>query len=107
MSQRELLRSLFQAAVDAADPAKLVPRHLPPKPRGRTIVVGAGKASAAMARALESWDGLQALVVTATAMGCPVADLDRRGRPSGARCQGRGGGPHAGAGEGSPETSCR
>jgi hydroxypyruvate reductase len=66
MNHRELLRSLFQAAVDAADPAKLVPRHLPPKPRGRTIVVGAGKASAAMARALEqSWDGpLEGLVVT-------------------------------------------
>ncbi|MFM9842651.1 MAG: glycerate kinase [Dongiaceae bacterium] len=66
MNHRELLRSLFQAAVNAADPARLVPRHLPPRPRGRTIVVGAGKASAAMARALEqSWDGpLQGLVVT-------------------------------------------
>ena len=66
MSHRDLLRSLFQAAVDAADPAQLVPRHLPPRPRGRTIVVGAGKASAAMARAFErSWDGpLEGLVVT-------------------------------------------
>jgi hydroxypyruvate reductase len=66
MNHRALLRSLFQAAVDAADPAKLVPRHLPGRPRGRTIVVGAGKASAAMARAFEQhWDGpLDGLVVT-------------------------------------------
>ena len=78
MSHRELLRSLFQAAVDAADPAKLVPRHLPPKPRGRTIVVGAGKASAAMARALEqSWDGpLQGLVVTRYGHGVPCKRIE-------------------------------
>jgi glycerate 2-kinase len=78
MSQRKLLRSLFQAAVDAADPAKLVPRHLPPKPRGRTIVVGAGKASAAMARALErSWDGpLEGLVVTRYGHGVPCDRIE-------------------------------
>lgn len=78
MSHRELLRSLFQAAVDAADPAKLVPRHLPPKPRGRTIVVGAGKASAAMARALEqSWDGpLEGLVVTRYGHGVPCQRIE-------------------------------
>ncbi len=78
MSQRELLRSLFQAAVDAADPAKLVPRHLPPKPRGRTIVVGAGKASAAMARSLEqSWDGsLEGLVVTRYGHGVPCQRIE-------------------------------
>ena len=78
MNHRELLRSLFQAAVDAADPAKLVPRHLPPKPRGRTIVVGAGKASAAMARALEqSWDGpLEGLVVTRYGHGVPCERIE-------------------------------
>ncbi len=78
MNQRELLRSLFQAAVDAADPAKLVPRHLPPRPRGRTIVVGAGKASAAMARALEqSWDGpLEGLVVTRYGHGVPCQRIE-------------------------------
>jgi len=78
MRHRELLRSLFQAAVDAADPAKLVPRHLPPKPRGRTIVVGAGKASAAMARALEqSWDGpLEGLVVTRYGHGAPCQRIE-------------------------------
>ena len=65
-SARSFLRRLFDAAIAAADPAKLVPRHLPAEPRGRTIVVGAGKASAAMARAFEQhWTGeLSGLVVT-------------------------------------------
>jgi glycerate 2-kinase len=78
MSHRDLLRSLFQAAVDAADPAKLVPRHLPARPRGRTIVVGAGKASAAMARAFEqSWDGqLEGLVVTRYGHGVPCKQIE-------------------------------
>jgi glycerate 2-kinase len=63
---RDLLARMFAAAVAAADPALLVPRHLPEKPKGRTIVVGAGKASAAMARAFETaWDGpIEGLVVT-------------------------------------------
>ncbi|MGV2980354.1 glycerate kinase type-2 family protein [Camelimonas sp. ID_303_24] len=61
-----LLRQLFDAAIRAADPARITPSALPPPPKGRTIVVGAGKASAAMARALEqAWDGpLQGLVIT-------------------------------------------
>ena len=64
--RRPLLRSLFDAAVAAAQPALCLPRHLPPRPKGKTIVIGAGKASAAMARALEDhWDGpLEGLVVT-------------------------------------------
>ena len=63
---RSLLTAMFDAAVAAADPAKVVPRNLPDPPRGRTVVVGAGKASAAMARAFEqSWKGdLSGLVVT-------------------------------------------
>ena len=65
-SARALLRRLFDAAVAEADPAKIVPRHLPALPKGRTIVVGAGKASAAMARAFdENWPGeLTGIVVT-------------------------------------------
>lgn len=61
-----LLRSLFDAAVAAAQPALCLPPHLPPPPKGRIIVIGAGKASAAMALALEAhWPGpLQGLVVT-------------------------------------------
>ena len=52
-SQRDLLAALFSAAVAAADPAVLVPAYLPERPAGRTIVIGAGKGSAAMARAFE------------------------------------------------------
>jgi hydroxypyruvate reductase len=61
-----VLRQLFDAAIAAAQPARCVPTHLPPPPRGRLLVVGAGKASAAMARAVEDhWEGpLFGLVVT-------------------------------------------
>ncbi|MDB5410436.1 MAG: hydroxypyruvate reductase [Rhodospirillales bacterium] len=61
-----LLRAMFRAAIEAALPARCVPPHLPKRPRGRTIVVGAGKAAAAMAKAVEDvWEGpLAGLVVT-------------------------------------------
>lgn len=60
------LRRLFQAALDAADPSVCVPDHLPDPPKGRTVLVGAGKASAKMAQAVErAWEGdLSGLVVT-------------------------------------------
>jgi len=62
------LRALFDVAVARAQPAQVLPAHLPPPPRGRTVVVGAGKASAAMALALEAaWPAdapLSGLVVT-------------------------------------------
>jgi hydroxypyruvate reductase len=63
---RALLRRMFDAAIEAAQPALCVPRHLPQPPRGRLLVIGAGKASAAMARAVEdNWAGdLSGLVVT-------------------------------------------
>jgi glycerate 2-kinase len=63
---RALLRRMFDAAIAAAQPALCLPPHLPPPPSGRTLVIGAGKASAAMARALEDhWPGpLEGLVVT-------------------------------------------
>jgi len=47
------LRGAFQRALAAADPARALPAHLPPPPQGRLVVVGAGKAAAAMARATE------------------------------------------------------
>jgi hydroxypyruvate reductase len=66
IDRRPLLRAMFDAAVAAAQPALCLPPHLPTPPKGRTIVIGAGKASAAMARVLEQhWRGaLQGLVVT-------------------------------------------
>lgn len=54
MNPRELLIASFHAALSAADPLQIVPRHLPAPPRGRTVVVGAGKAAGAMALAVES-----------------------------------------------------
>jgi glycerate 2-kinase len=64
--RRPLLRAMFDAAIAAAQPALCLPPHLPPPPKGRTIVIGAGKASAAMAQALEQhWNGsLEGLVIT-------------------------------------------
>ncbi|HLF10867.1 MAG TPA: glycerate kinase, partial [Gammaproteobacteria bacterium] len=53
MSPRELLLGSFNAAVAAADPLAIVPQHLPKPPKGRTLVVGAGKAAASMALAVE------------------------------------------------------
>lgn len=60
------MRGLLGAALDAADPAKTLPEHLPPPPDGRTIVIGAGKAAAKMAKVVEDhWPGaLSGLVVT-------------------------------------------
>jgi glycerate 2-kinase len=65
-AQRALLDKMFRAAVAAADPMLCVPPHLPTPPKGRTIVIGAGKAAASMARAVEThWKGpLSGLVVT-------------------------------------------
>ena len=73
-----LLRRLFDAALDAADPALAVPRHLPARPKGRTLVVGAGKAAAAMAKAVEdNWDGdLQGLVVTRYGHAVPCSRIE-------------------------------
>ena len=74
----QLLRQMFDAAVAAAQPALCLPPHLPPPPKGRTIVIGAGKASAAMARALEDhWAGpLEGLVVTRYGYEVPCARIE-------------------------------
>jgi hydroxypyruvate reductase len=66
MEPRKFLRSLLDAAIAAADPALCLPPHLPEAPAGRTIVLGAGKASAAMARVVEDhMEGpLSGLVIT-------------------------------------------
>jgi len=55
---REILLAMFSAGIAAADPARVVPAALPARPKGRTIVIAAGKAAASMARAAEqAWDG--------------------------------------------------
>lgn len=63
---RGLLHDMFRAAIDAAQPSRTLAKHLPPPPKGRTIVIGAGKASAAMASAFEAaWPGpVEGIVVT-------------------------------------------
>jgi hydroxypyruvate reductase len=75
---RAFLRALFDAAIDAASPAKTLARFLPPPPKGRTIVVGAGKAAAAMAAAVEAaWRGpLEGLVVTRYGHGAPTQSIE-------------------------------
>ncbi len=49
---RSLLEQSFRAAVEAANPLRILARHLPPPPRGRTLVVAAGKAAASMSLAV-------------------------------------------------------
>jgi glycerate 2-kinase len=75
---RALLRDMFDAAIASAQPAKCIPAHLPAPPRGRLIVIGAGKASAAMASAVEQhWSGpLSGLVVTRYGYAVPCERIE-------------------------------
>ena len=70
---KPLLTKIFEAAVAAADPELTIRRHLPEKPKGRTIVIGAGKGSAQMAAAFEkAWDApLEGVVVTRYGFAAP------------------------------------
>jgi glycerate 2-kinase len=73
-----LLKDLFSAAVAAADPALRVPPFLPKPPKGRTLIVGAGKASAAMALAVEEhwkWP-MSGLVITRYGHGAPCKTIE-------------------------------
>ena len=69
---------MFDAAVEAAQPSLCIPPHLPAAPRGRLVVIGAGKASAAMAKAVEDhWQGaLSGLVVTRYGYGVPCKRIE-------------------------------
>jgi hydroxypyruvate reductase len=70
---REILLAVFQAAIRSADPFVTLAAHLPQKPHGRCIVVGAGKASARMAAALETaWPDVALTGVVATRYGHAV-----------------------------------
>jgi glycerate 2-kinase len=65
MTPPDLLRALFDRAVAVADPMRALASHLPERPSGRTLVIGAGKASARMAEAVEStWGPCDGLVIT-------------------------------------------
>jgi hydroxypyruvate reductase len=83
MQDREFFTGLFQAAVEAADPERTIAAHLPPKPKGRTIIIGAGKGSAQMASAFEkAWSKayagapLQGVVVTRYGFGAPCQHIE-------------------------------
>jgi hydroxypyruvate reductase len=75
---RTLLRRMFDAAIDSAQAARCLPPHLPDPPKGRTIVVGAGKASAAMAKAFEdAWPGsVTGIVVTRYGYAVPCRNIE-------------------------------
>jgi hydroxypyruvate reductase len=76
--QKVLLRRMFDAAIASAQPARCIPPHLPAVPRGRLVVVGAGKAAAAMARAVEdNWPGpLSGVVVTRYGYAVPCNQIE-------------------------------
>ncbi len=75
---RSFLRSMFDAAVAAAMPHQCVPQNLPAKPKGRTLVVGTGKASAAMAQVFEkAWEGpVEGLIVTRYGHAVPCKQIE-------------------------------
>lgn len=72
-----LLTALFDAAVAAADPVQALQPHLPSPPKGRTIVVGAGKGAAQLAAAFEQlWPApCEGVVVTRYGYACPTRDI--------------------------------
>lgn len=76
---KDALNRIFMAAVASADPAKVLQQHLPSPPKGRCVVVGAGKASAAMAAALEAaWPhvDLSGVVVTRYGHAVPTSRIE-------------------------------
>jgi glycerate 2-kinase len=71
------LRSLFDCAVAVADPMRSLAGHLPPRPPGRVVVIGAGKASARMAEAVEAaWGPCEGLVITRYGYGRPCRGIE-------------------------------
>lgn len=78
LDPKAFLTAIFEAAVAAADPEQTIRAHLPAKPKGRTIVIGAGKGSAQMAAAFEkAWDGpIEGLVVTRYGYAAPCERIE-------------------------------
>ncbi|MEK1931589.1 MAG: glycerate kinase [Pararhizobium sp.] len=75
---KALLKTLFDAAVAAADPARVLAANLPERPKGKTVVVGAGKGAAQMAQVFERlWDGpLSGAIVTRYGYGAPCERIE-------------------------------
>lgn len=74
---RPFLTSLFDRAVEVADPMRSLAAFLPPKPDGRVVVVGAGKASARMAEAVEAaWGPCEGLVITRYGYARPLRRIE-------------------------------
>jgi glycerate 2-kinase len=74
---REFLRALFDKAVEVADPMRSLAVYLPEKPEGRVVVIGAGKASARMAEAVEAvWGPCEGLVITRYGYGRPCQGIE-------------------------------
>lgn len=74
---KSLLLDMFDAAIEAAQPKHCIPLYLPPEPKGRAIVIGAGKAAAEMARVVEQhWvSKLEGMVVTRYGYGVPCSKI--------------------------------
>lgn len=74
---RAALRGIFDAGIASADPRLVLARHLPPRPKGRTIVVGAGKSAALMAAAVEAeWPDVTGVVVTRYDHSTPTKSIE-------------------------------
>ncbi len=77
MTTEDFLRQLFDKAVEVADPMRSLARFLPERPQGRVIIVGAGKASARMAEAVEAaWGPCEGLVITRYGYGRPCRGIE-------------------------------
>lgn len=77
MTDQEILTQMFSAAIRAADPKKALAEYLPVRPKGRVVVVGAGKGAAQLAAAFEDlWDGpVEGVVVTRYGYACPCESV--------------------------------
>jgi len=76
---RALLEEMYRAAIHRASPAGCVPQNLPPRPKGKIVVVGAGKAAASMAKAVEdAWPDVpfEGLVVTRYGYNVPCTRIE-------------------------------
>ena len=78
INQESLLRNLFLTAIESAQPHHSIPKYLPADKTGKLIVIGAGKASAAMAKAVEeNWEGeLSGLVITRYGYAAPCEHIE-------------------------------